>query len=139
MVTLLGVRETSMARNNAKNVALQLGVFRRCSSRCCKLRHCGVVALQLTTTLQRVALRCCVVTAYVAASLQLVLLWRYEWRCCCFFFYKNDSWQVQESSTSLLVRARKRETESKREQERALKLVLVLVFQAPPLSSDSSP
>ncbi len=34
-------------------------LLRRCNSRCCRLQRCGAAALQLSTTLQRIALRCC--------------------------------------------------------------------------------
>jgi len=83
-------------------------------------------------------LRRCSSYGYDAAVLQLTWLRRCGVVIRAFFFVLDDSWQVQESSTSLPVCARKGETKSKKEQERALKPVLVLLFQALPLSSDPS-
>jgi len=79
-----------MARNNAKNIALQLGALWRCNSqqRCCvaaahvavvlqaaTLRRCGVVTHNNAATRNVVVLR-------VAAVLQLALLRRYSSHCC---------------------------------------------------------
>jgi hypothetical protein len=61
-------------------VSLQLVLLRRCSSRSRDaaalqraVLQATTVALQLTTTLQRAALRCCVAAACVAAALHGLL------------------------------------------------------------------
>ncbi len=103
----------------------------RYNSRCCHVatlwrcssRGCDAAALRM------VALRHCGVTRGCDTTSGVIVI---------YLIFLNDSWQVQESSTSFPLRARNRETESKKEQERALKLVLVLVFQTFPLSSDPS-
>jgi len=94
MAVLLGVRETSMAKDNATNVTLQLGVT---SLRCCTC-YCG--AARVATTLQLVLLQRCGVASCGApscdaAALQATTLWRcnshgcnaaalwhYSSRCC---------------------------------------------------------
>ncbi len=83
MATLSGVHETSMARNNAKNVALQVGTLRRYNSqhRCCVAAACVVAALQFVL-LWRCSSCCCDAALHVAAALQFVLLRRYS-SCCC--------------------------------------------------------
>lgn len=133
-------------------VALHV-LLRRCMC-CCDIARV-VVALHV---LLRRCSSCWCGTTRVAVALQFLLLRRcdaargynvvtlqFAWLRCChvvirvvFFFFLNDYWQVQDSSTSLLVRVRKRETKSEKEQERALKPVLFLVLQASPLSSNPS-
>jgi hypothetical protein len=86
MAALSGVRETSMARNNATNIALQLGVASlqivliwRCSSYCCGAVSCDTAALQVARW-RRCSLRAC-----VAAALQLAwltMLRHYNSHCC---------------------------------------------------------
>jgi len=111
-------------------------VLHRCSLCCCGTAARVVATLRQLAVLQTVTLR-----HYGAAAAHgAVTRRRGELRLALLlFFFLNDYWQVQESSTSLPIHAKKRETESKREQERALKPILVLVFQAPLLSSDPSP
>ncbi len=89
MATLSCVLETSMARNNAKNIALQLGALWRCNSQ----QRCCVAATHVAAVLQAATLWRCgvathnnaatrnVVVLRVAAALQLALLRRYSSRC----------------------------------------------------------
>jgi hypothetical protein len=92
MAALSSVREMSMVRNNATNVALQLGaaslqiVLMQCCTCCCGTTIRVVVALQLAL-LWRYNSRCYGATTRVAVALQLALLRRNDvasckLRCC---------------------------------------------------------
>jgi hypothetical protein len=94
------------------------------SSRGCSATRgwqCGGVVARVAATLQHYSSRCYgTAHGYNAAALQLALLWRCAWLQCCdavarvFFFFWNDSWQVQESSTSSCTCKKDRNREQER-------------------------
>ncbi|CAK9209425.1 unnamed protein product [Sphagnum troendelagicum] len=70
MATLSGMRETSMAGNNVKNVTLQFGALRRCNlEQRCNVQRCHAAELQFVL-LRRCSSRCCDIVALQLAVLR---------------------------------------------------------------------